>query len=182
MLRSIERSRGTGPRATVAGTASLTVGRGPVPRHAPIAEETRSDARMETSEGLRATGPKTIAGDRPPRDGIRNGLGHRRARACPSPCTDRGGNPLGCAYGNLRGPRATRPKTIAGACPPRYGIRNGSFYRRARACPSPCCVNRKIARDRPSPYGKEEKNARGTGPRATVIERSRGTGPRATGP
>ena len=37
-----------------------------------------------------------------------------------------------------------------------------------------------IARDRPSPYGPGRKNARGTGPRATVIERSRGTGPRAT--
>ena len=28
--------------------------------------------------------------------------------------------------------------TIAGDRPPRYGIQNGSFYRRARACPSPC--------------------------------------------
>ena len=57
-LSRAERSRGTGPRATVKGTASLTVGRGPVPRHAPvyrtIAGETRSDARM-ASEGPRAT-------------------------------------------------------------------------------------------------------------------------------
>ena len=38
---------------------SITVGRGPVPRNAfareAIAGETRSDARMETSEGPRAT-------------------------------------------------------------------------------------------------------------------------------
>ena len=77
--------------------ARFTVGRGPVPRHAPIAEETRSDARMETSEGparrcmkrSRGTGPRatvsgtarftvgrgpvprhaTLAGNRPPRYG-----------------------------------------------------------------------------------------------------------------
>ena len=120
MLRSIERSRGTGPRATVFGTARFTVGRGPVPRHAPIAGETRSDARM------------------------------------------------------AEGPRATEPETIAGDRPPRYGIQHAPLYRRARACPSPCCVNRKIARDRPSRYGPGRKKARGTGPRATVIERSRG--------
>ena len=40
-------------------TSSFHVGRGPVPRHAEvyrkIAGETRSDARMETSEGPRAT-------------------------------------------------------------------------------------------------------------------------------
>ena len=47
-----------GPRATIK-TLLLIVGRGPVPRHRSIAptraEETRSDARMETSEGPRAT-------------------------------------------------------------------------------------------------------------------------------
>ena len=36
-----------GPRATVSGTASVTVGRGPVPRRATIAGGTRSDARMQ---------------------------------------------------------------------------------------------------------------------------------------
>ena len=84
--RSLKRSRGTGPRPTVARTVSFTVGRGPVPRHAPIAGETHSDARMETSEGPRATEPETIAGDRPPRYGSQNGSLSRRARACPSPC------------------------------------------------------------------------------------------------
>ena len=105
------------PRATVSGTASLTVGRGPVPRHATIAGETRSEARM-ASEGPRPTGPKTIAGDRPPPYGIRNSLAYRRARACPSPC---------CVN-----------RKIAGDRPPRYGIQNALAYRRARACPSPC--------------------------------------------
>ena len=127
--RSLKRSRGTGPRATVPRTPPFTVGRGPVPRHAPISGETLSDARMETFEDPHAPGPKTIARDRPPRYGIQH-------------------------------------------APP--------LYRRARACPSPCCVNRKIAGDRPSRYRPGRKNARETGPRATVIEKSRGTGPRAT--
>ena len=67
-----------------------------------IAGETRSDARMETSEGApryeknatltvgRGTGPRqrprnpTIAGDRPPRYEKKRHP-RRRARACPSP-------------------------------------------------------------------------------------------------
>ena len=60
-----------------------------------------------------ARGIAAIAGDRPPRYGIRNGLGYRRARACPSPCHERGGNPFGCACGTLRGPRATVSSTVA---------------------------------------------------------------------
>ena len=82
---SLKRSRGTGPRATVSGTARFIVGRGPVPRHATIAAETRSEARR--AEAPRAMEPETIAGDRPPRDGIRDGSFYRRARACPSPCS-----------------------------------------------------------------------------------------------
>ena len=61
----MKRSRGTGPRATVFGTASFTVGRGPVPRHAPISEETLSDARMETSEGPALRGLKRSRGTGP---------------------------------------------------------------------------------------------------------------------
>ena len=45
----IQRSRGTGPRATVFRADCVLV-------HTSIARETRSDARMETSEGPRATG------------------------------------------------------------------------------------------------------------------------------
>ena len=56
-----------------------------------------------------------IAGDRPPRYGEKTHPPHRRARACPSPCT------------------------IAGDRPPRYGVRDLFYHRRARACPSPCC-------------------------------------------
>ena len=73
-------------------TPRVTVGRGPVPRHA------------------------TIAGDRPPRYGRKNAAPSRRARACPSPSfaqsNNRGGNPLGCAYGNLRGPPRYDKKTV----------------------------------------------------------------------
>ena len=104
----------------------MLVGRGPVPRHA------------------------AIAGDRPPRYGEKTPL-HRRARACPSPCSDRGGNPLGCACG-IRGPpryvtkqahlsvgRGPVPRhaPLAGDRPPRYGEKT-PLHRRARACPSPC--------------------------------------------
>ena len=59
---AMQRSRGTGPRATVKKTVPFIVGRGPVPRHA------------------------AIAGDRPPRYGKKTPPLHRRARACPSPC------------------------------------------------------------------------------------------------
>ena len=75
-----------GPRATVRKKPSPgPVGRGPVPRQATIAGETRSPARVETCEGPRPTvrkkpspgpvgrGPvprhATIAGDRPPHYG-----------------------------------------------------------------------------------------------------------------
>ena len=92
---------------------------------------------------------------------------------------DRGGNPLGCAYG-IRGP-------------PRYGRRKSPFHRRARACPSPCLelhgkrpglacgfrAGRTIAGGNPlgcadgirGPPRYEKK---------TILEPSRGTGPRAT--
>ena len=103
----MHRSRGTGPRATVKKTPLLHVGRGAGPRHAPIARETRSHARMETSEGPCAT--------------VKNGPLHRRARACPSPCTDRGGQAPALRY----------PEP-----PP---------YRRARACPSPYHTRRRVS-------------------------------------
>ena len=54
------------PRDMRKKTPPLHVGRGPVPRHAAIAGETRSDARV-ASEGPRAT--------------VKNGLLHRRAWA-----------------------------------------------------------------------------------------------------
>ena len=60
---AMERSRGTGPRATVKKRPPLTVGRGPVPRHAAVV--------TATLRGLWAAGvcrsDGEIAGDRPPR-------------------------------------------------------------------------------------------------------------------
>ena len=124
----MQRSRGTGPRATVSGTSRFIVGRGPVPRHdrsqqrhregqaLALQARTKKNAR---GTGPRATKPKTIAGDRPPRYGIQN-------------------RPL--TVGRGTGPRhAAVYRKIAGDRPTRYGIQNGSSYRRARACPSPCC-------------------------------------------
>ena len=84
-----------------------------------------------------------------------------------------------------RGAPRSGDRAIAGDRPPRYGSQNGPFYRRARACPSPCSIARETSsharmHPRAPRYGPGRKNARGTGPRAPVIERSRGTGPRAT--
>ena len=84
----MQRSRGTGPRATVSRTAPFTVGRGPVPRHAAVY--------------------RTLAGDRPPRYGPGWGslphapFGIRRSRTTVSG-----------ARGRSRGtgPRATVPCT-----------------------------------------------------------------------
>ena len=110
----------------VTHTVPRAVGRGPVPRHA------------------------AIAGDRPPRYGEKNVMSYRRARACPSPCPDlvknrSSGAPAPERVDGKKTPRITvgrgpvpRHAAIAGDRPPRYGNRNGSFLRRARACPSPC--------------------------------------------
>ena len=83
--------------------------------------------RSQTTAGETHIVMMEIAGDRPPRYDKKR-PSHRRARACPSPSFalrekrflfssdpnrpktpplddgQRGGNPLGCAYGNLRGP------------------------------------------------------------------------------
>ena len=105
--RVAKRSRGTGPRATEPGALfttiatdrpratepgprnlSHTVGRGPVPRHARVAERARGT-------GPRATKPRalftTSARDRHSRDGTgdKKPLTHRRAGACPPPCSGR---------------------------------------------------------------------------------------------
>ena len=144
MLRSTQRSRGTGPRATIKITPSraptiagdrpprygcggrlpFTVGRGPVPRHASVyrtlAGETRSDARL-ASEGPRATGKITVFE------------------------TDKK-RPLIVGRGPV--PRhAAVYRTIAGDRPPRYG----------KITPS---RNPTIAGDRPPRYGKNNAIAR----------------------
>ena len=106
---------------------------------------------------------------------LRTPLFYRRARACPSPCLDRGGQ---------------APALRCGA--------NAVFYRRARACPSPCldrgadlCSSGAPAPDRvrsvwqicqsfrrscPTGYWGKQRS-RGTGPRATVMRDVRGGNP-----
>ena len=116
--RGLKRSRGTGPRATVSKTAPFTVGRGPVPRHATIAGETRSHARV-ASEGPRPTVIERSRGTGLRATGPKNPPFYRRARACPSPCNDRGGNPLACTCG-IRGATPYGDREIAGDRPPRY--------------------------------------------------------------
>ena len=58
----VERSRGTGPRATVREAVPNTVGRGPVPRHA-------RDNRAFAMTGSSRCDDRTIARDRPSRYG-----------------------------------------------------------------------------------------------------------------
>ena len=93
------------------GDARATVGRGPVPRHAPVS-------------------PKTFAGDKPPRYGIGRCPCHRRARACPSP---RPGLPKKRSRGT--GPRATvgATKNVRGGQAPALRYREILASRRARA-------------------------------------------------
>ena len=60
-------------------------------------------------------GTRTIAGDRPPRYGEKKRAVYRRARACPSPCKDRGGQaPALRSKEKSRGtgPRATVGKAV----------------------------------------------------------------------
>ena len=78
---------------------------------------------------------------------------HRRARACPSPCNDRGGQapalrektpPLHVGRGpSQSSTRASKRVSLAmqrsrGPVPRATG-KNDPLHRRARACPSPCC-------------------------------------------
>ena len=152
MPRAIQRSRGTGPRATE--KRHVTVGRGPSPCLA------QSNDRGGQAPALR-----------------KKRLPHRRARACPSPCWDRGGQapalrektacvtvgrgpvprqrfavrpPHPCRSGSpdpdpfvIRRSQTTGSKTS----PLDDGDRGGQApalrkkrppHRRARACPSPC--------------------------------------------
>ena len=165
MLRVTQRSRGTGPRATVAKTAPFTVGRGPVPRHATTAGKptrmrgghprthARRSLKRSRGTGPRATEPETAPFNVGRGPVPRRALGHAR---------DREGQALALRARKKKsaGDRPPRydDREIAGDRPPRYGIRNGSFYRRARACPSPC-------------------NDRGTGPRPMEPETSAGDRP-----
>ena len=109
-VRAVQRSRGTGPRATVA-------------EQPPLHRRARACPSPCLGRSERSRSP-TIAGDRPPRDGMQGRLLYRRARACPSPCLGRS--------------ERSRSPTIAGDRPPRDGMPGRLLYRRARACPSPC--------------------------------------------
>ena len=119
MSRGTERSRGTGPRATILARQRS---RGTGPR-----------ATMKITSSLKNATPLRRARACPsPCLGLPNDRGgqapalrlwrpspfHRRARACPSPCcglpNDRGGNPLGCACG-IRGPPRYGKETVSGS-------------------------------------------------------------------
>ena len=118
VFAQIERSRGTGPRAT-GQEVLVTVGRGPVPRRASVEETALVGVRFSRSASARggqapALREKTVL--------------HCRARACPSPCLGRG---------NSRGVRFSRSASARGGQAP--ALREKTvLHCRARACPSPC--------------------------------------------
>ena len=97
------------------------VGRGPVPRHATIAEDRpphyEKKRHLIVDQRSRGTGPRTTM--------KKNATPQRSARACPSPCNDRGGQAP--ALQKKRHPRnvgrgpVPRHATIAGDRPTRYG-------------------------------------------------------------
>ena len=154
---AMQRSRGTGPRATA--------------QAAPFHRRARARAGFHTR--IRAGFPRhAIAGDRPPRYGSGCPF-HRRARACPSPCLD-------LVKERSSGSPNPERAPIAGDRPPRYG--SGKIRRscptekggsetvvRVRLHPNgsgsgdPALQGRcgltakRMARDRPSPYAREDK-------------------------
>ena len=147
------------------GRPVYTVGRGPVPRHATIARDRPS--RYGWTEGSRGTGPRATVNEAALYTVGRGPVPRHAAIARDRPA--RYGAPVR-QRSRGTGPRATVNE-------------DARFYRRAGACPPPCCglpktregqalalrLDRGIARDRPSRYG------------FSVWLRSRGTGPRPTG-
>ncbi len=125
MHRSTGRSRGPVPRTTVDEAAALLIRSG------------SGDPELQSLEHANDRGGQAPALRYPKRLPFTVGRGPVPRHAA--------------IAGNS--PRAMEPETIAGDRPPRYGAQHGSFLRRARACPSPCCVNRAIAGDRPPRYG-----------------------------
>ena len=178
MHRSRGASRGTGPRATVTKTLPRAVGRGPVPRHAPIARSLAGDRPPRYGN---KTLPRAVGRGPVPRQATSRGTGPR-ATVTKTPPAHRRAWALACHTRMRAGfPRhASVYRSLAGDRPPRYGNKNAAPHRRARACPSPGNIARSLAGDRPPRYGNRRvswaKNAvlrftgysRGTGPRATV--------------
>ena len=153
------------------------------------AETSRGTGPRATVWGTRL-GTRRIARDRPSRYGIEDIPCHRRAGACPPPCCGlpkpREGQALALRYGE--GGWASEDRE-GQALALRY--RRCSVYRRAGACPPPCCALPKPREGqalalRYGDGGWGIGGSRGTGPRATVWGRWLGhrriarTGPRAT--
>ncbi len=149
-----------------------TVGRGPVPRHAPIAPHHRR-ARACPS-------PCSDRGGQAPALRARETLQHRRARSCAAPCCPLGERlaihlqPLQCniphitaalpmrlrftvmAKGRFLGPRGMargNPRRFAIAGPSPYGSPHSRDMARDRPSPYGRTRSRRIASHRPSPYG-----------------------------
>ena len=152
----VERSRGTGPRATVCQAVSFHRRARACP--SPCLGQRKALVCVRFSRGSGARGGQAPAlryARRPPF--------HRRARACPSPCLGRNekGLCLRSFFARVERSRGTGPRaTVCQAV---------SFHRRARACPSPC-LGRENGLCLRSFFARVERS-RGTGPRATVCKR-----------
>ena len=76
------------------------------------------------------------------RAAVKNVSPSRRARACPSPCIDRGGQAPALRLNRMPPAPASgfpSPCCARGGQAPALRLKNGPLPRRARACPSPCC-------------------------------------------
>ena len=129
---------------------------------------------------LRSTGKSRGTGPRPTvLCSLRSPDRKRPRDAQHAPFTVGEGLSLATQRSRGTGPRPTGPETIAGDRPPRYGIQNGSFYRRARACPSPGCG---LPRDRggqaPALRAQNDYFCRFTAPNVVNIRLDAETGPR----
>ena len=154
----MQRSRRTGPRTTVIetsrGQANALRKKNATPHRraracpspcndrggqAPALREKTAPHRRPTIAGDRPPhyGNRDIAGDRPPRYGENNGVRYRRARACPSPCCDRGSCSSACSWFTKHA--CPSPCCDRGGQAPALREKNATPHRRARACPSPCC-------------------------------------------
>ena len=132
---------GTGP-ALRKKTARVTVGRGPVPRHRPCnptfaGDRPRTTGQRDCSSG--APDPERIKIGRscPTEEGP---TFYRRARACPSPCSDCGGQAPALRCERQFSQRSRRKPARMRVWHPRAPAlreENGPGYRRAWACPSP---------------------------------------------
>ena len=183
----IQRSRGTGPRAT-GKNVPITVGRGPVPRQHSRARPYRAGSsealadlpsdpdpfvirRAQTTAEEKHIVTMEIAGDRPPRyeknapftvargPVPRHAVEDEHSRGTGPRATIRNARPHRSARA-CPSPAFARTPTIAGDRPPRYDKKR-PLHRSARACPSPSSAHSN-ARGRQAPALRAHRDREGS--------------------